>query len=198
MDGWQVPATETAVYELMGWLHQEPLPLDDLSRVIRLEPGLAACVLRAAGEEQLAWVQSLSAAVVVLGFAGLQHLALQVPLLGERERRHARLRHLVTRSRRAAHLSECLAQECGWPEPDSAYLAGLLLDLGRLRELWRATQIGWAWSENDGGQESLPAVELTRVWRFPPAVVAAINCRNKPDDATEYRLLARLVALAAV
>jgi hypothetical protein len=196
--GFEVPATDTAVYELMGWLHTEPLPLGDLSRIIRLEPGLAASVLRAAAEEQLARVSSLSAAIVVLGFAGLQRLALKVPLLNERERRHRRMLQLVMRSRRAAHISETLAYECGWPQAESAYIAGLLLDLGRLRHLWRATQVGWAWSENDREPESLPAEELTRVWRFPPAVVAAIACREEPDEASDYRLLARLVALAAV
>jgi hypothetical protein len=77
-------------------------------------------------------------------------------------------------------------------------MAGLLLDLGRLRELWRATQIGWAWSENEGDPEPLQALELMRVWRFPPAVVAAIAGRHKPEEATEYRLLTRLVGLAAV
>ena len=129
--GYELPATEAAVFELLGWLHTDPVPMDDLSRIIGREPGLAASVLRAATDGAAPWVDSLASALVLLGGAGLQRLALSTPLLNQRERRHQRMCQLVTRSRRAAYLSLCLANECDWPEPELAYLSGLLLELER-------------------------------------------------------------------
>jgi len=193
--GFELPATETAVFELLGWLHTNPVPMSDLGRVIGREPGLVAGVLRLATDGEAPWAESLSSAVVLLGFAGLQQLALSTPLLNVRERRHARMMQLVRRSRRAAHLSVCLANECDWPEPELAYLAGLLLEFKTLEHLWRASQAGWGWSASP---PPLEAAELTRVWRLPPAVATALACRENPDEANEYQLLVRLVALASV
>ncbi len=193
--GLEVPATETTVYELLGWLHTDPFPHHDLGRIIRLEPGLTAAVLRVAAEGHSGWSESLSSAIVLLGFAGLQQLALSVPLLNPRERRHQRMLQTVARSRRAAHLSECLALECRWPQPEWAYIAGLLLDFKTLQHLWWTSQFGWGWKEREGVDEAL---ELTRVWHFPPPVALALACRERPEEADEHQLLVRLVGLAAV
>jgi hypothetical protein len=196
--GYEVPATEAAVFELLGWLHTDPMPTGELGRVIRREPGLTASVLRAADDGVAPWTESLGHAVGLLGFDGLQQLALSVPLLDARERRHARMCQLVLRSRRAAHVLTCLANECDWPEPELAYIAGLLLEFQTLQQLWRASQAGWGWMEGQSGPERLEAQELTRVWRLPPAVATALVCWEKPDEAQEHQLLVRLAALAAV
>lgn len=190
------PATDVSVYELMGWLHVQPLTLDELTRIIRQEPALAAGLLRAAAEESDSEAESLAAAIVLLGISGLETLALSVPLLRAQHRPHHRILEQLSRSRCIAHIAECLAWDCGYPGTEVAYLAGLLLDLGRLRHLWRATQMGLAWTENEGEMQP-EAAELGRLWRFPEALIAAFAYPSGSDAAPEHRLLLRLVALAA-
>lgn len=192
--GLPVPATTMAVYELLGWLDSPPFPNPNLGRILRLEPGLAATALRTAAEGRSGWCESLSSSVALLGRAGLQKLALTVPLLDPAERRHQRMLDVVARSRRTAHLAECLALECNGTEPEWAYVAGLLVEFRTLEHLWWTGQFGWGWMERDGLEEAL---ELTRVWHFPPPVSMALACRERPEEADEQQLLVRLVGLAA-
>ncbi|MET0648670.1 MAG: HD domain-containing phosphohydrolase [Pyrinomonadaceae bacterium] len=122
------------------------LPLEELVRVTEREPALAASVLRAANEglrdEETTF--SLYEACARLGAEPLRDL---IGRAGTNIRRCPEAEELRGHSRRCAAASMLLAEKTGALDPDEAYTAGLLHDLGEalLRSLFpeEAESITW-------------------------------------------------------
>lgn len=122
------------------------LPLEELVRVVEREPALAAAVLRAANaglraEETTA---SIYSACTRLSLDTLRSIAGKGEA-GKRPNPEAEV--LRTHSRRCAAAAMLLAEKTGVLDPDAAYTAGLLHDLGEalLRSLFpeEAESISW-------------------------------------------------------
>ena len=122
------------------------LPLEELVRVTEREPALAASVLRAANEGLRAeeTTTSLYEACARLGAESLRDLIRRV---GTNIRRCPEAEALRGHSRRCASAAMILAEKTGALDPDEAYVAGLLHDLGEalLRSLFpeEAENITW-------------------------------------------------------
>jgi putative nucleotidyltransferase with HDIG domain len=122
------------------------LPLEELVRVVEREPALAAAVLRAANACASAEdaTMSLYAACTRLGGEALRGIVSK----GESpERCDPEAEAMRGRSRRCAVAAMLLAEKTGALDPDEAYTAGLLHDLGEalLRSLFpeEAESIAW-------------------------------------------------------
>ncbi|MET0626058.1 MAG: HD domain-containing phosphohydrolase [Pyrinomonadaceae bacterium] len=122
------------------------LPLEELARVVEREPALAATVLRAAnaGARAEEATMSLHAACARLGADALRDLITQ----GDTGRRRCyEAEELRGHSRRCAAAAMLLAERTGALDPEEAYTAGLLHDLGEalLRSLFpeEAGNITW-------------------------------------------------------
>jgi putative two-component system response regulator len=122
------------------------LPLEELMRVVEREPALAAAVLRAANaglraEEATA---NLYAACSRLSMDTLRSI-IGKGEAGRRPNQEAEV--LRTHSRRCAAAAMLLAEKTGVLDPDEAYTAGLLHDLGEalLRSIFpeEAESISW-------------------------------------------------------
>ncbi|HJQ31488.1 MAG TPA: HD domain-containing phosphohydrolase [Pyrinomonadaceae bacterium] len=122
------------------------LPLEELVRVVEREPALAASVLRAAnaGLRAEEATMSLYAACERLG---AEHLREHIVQGDEARRRCHEAELLCDHSRRCAAAAMLLAERTGAVDPDEAYTAGLLHDLGEalLRSLFseEADNITW-------------------------------------------------------
>jgi putative two-component system response regulator len=122
------------------------LPLQELVRVVEREPALAASVLRAANEGLRAQeaTMSLNAACARLGAERLRDRIARGDA-GQRRGREAEV--LCDHSRRCAVAAMLLAERTGALDPEEAYTAGLLHDLGEalLRSLFpeEAENITW-------------------------------------------------------
>jgi putative nucleotidyltransferase with HDIG domain len=105
------------------------LPLEELVRVVEREPALAASVLRAANEGLRAeeTTMSLYEACARLGADALRDI---VKRGGTNIRRGPEAEALRGHSRRCAAAAMLLAEKTGALDPDEAYTAGLLHDLG--------------------------------------------------------------------
>jgi putative two-component system response regulator len=122
------------------------LPLEELVRVVEGEPALAASVLHAANRGLCAGeaTMNLYEACARLGVEALRDLITQG---GTSVRRNPEASALRDHSRRCAAAAMLLAEKTGALDPDEAYTAGLLHDLGEalLRSLFpeEAESITW-------------------------------------------------------
>jgi putative nucleotidyltransferase with HDIG domain len=122
------------------------LPLEELVRVVEREPALAASVLRASNEglRAEAATASLYEACARLGVEALRDL---IARGGTSVRLCPESAALREHSRRCAAAAMLLAEKTGALNPDEAYTAGLLHDLGEalLRSLFpeEAESIAW-------------------------------------------------------
>jgi putative nucleotidyltransferase with HDIG domain len=122
------------------------LPLEELVRVVEREPALAASVLRAAntGLRAEEATMTLHTACARLGANALREIIVQGD---EGKRRGHEAEVLRDHSRRCAAAAMLLAERTGALDPEEAYTAGLLHDLGEalLRSLFpeEADNITW-------------------------------------------------------
>jgi putative nucleotidyltransferase with HDIG domain len=122
------------------------LPLEELVREVESEPALAACVLREAntGLAGGATTASLYTACARLGVERLRDLIARADVC---ERVSYEAEALRDHSLRCATAAMLLAERAGTVDPDEAYTAGLLHDLGEalLRSLFpeEAERIIW-------------------------------------------------------
>lgn len=135
----ELPCIPVVAVKLLKLTRDDRSSTEDLVKVVKTDPALAAKVLRiinsaAYGLRQK--ISSLHQAVVLLGFSAIRSLALEVTLFEqlvkpERLRKFDRVffwRHCLS----VASLSMALAEELQHPNPEEVYVAGLLHDIGKI------------------------------------------------------------------
>jgi putative nucleotidyltransferase with HDIG domain len=134
LDG--LPPLPLIAMRLVGLLGQEEPDIKEVGRIIAAEPVYAARVLQMANSPLFALraqVKTLSHAIVLLGLARIKSITLTralgdfvAPVLNVRA-----LRVCWENSLAGALVAEKLARTCNM-DPDFAYVAGLVRDIGRL------------------------------------------------------------------
>lgn len=196
-----LPATDLSIYELIGRVNSRPLQLNEIVRVIRQEPALAAQVLRAAGLESPQPPDTLESCAVLLGAARLQELAVAVPIFCATHPAATVITPLLQYACLCGTLTERITIECGYHQIEHAYLAGLLHDIGRLAYAWRAVGASGTCPpanslSNDTALFAAQGTTLARTWRFPVPVQEAIEHHLRPEHAQDHLPVVRAVALA--
>lgn len=121
---------------LVGMVENERTNARDLTAVISADPGLASRLLSFAnsafyrGQQPCA---SIERAIVRIGFSSLRSMALAIAVLEvEDDAEGLSIPHLYEHSVAAAVLAEGLATASGAADPDTAFLCGLLHDVGKV------------------------------------------------------------------
>jgi HD-like signal output (HDOD) protein len=211
-----LPTLPAYVFELNSLLGATPVNLKRVAEVIRTDPSLTAQVLRLCNSAFMGFreeVTTVEHAVILLGTERLRTLVLTCSLieyaahkLGSEDIQSFWQHCFLT-----AALSERLARGIAYPQPEEAYLAGLLHDIGALPllvigsshpgEPHEATPRGWWESvrlerERFGTDHCEVGHWIGTSWSFSSTLLEVIVNHHNPRDARHEPQLVGLVAAA--
>ncbi|MFN2356496.1 MAG: HDOD domain-containing protein [Desulfotignum sp.] len=135
----EIPVVSNAMVKLLHMCSDEDVSIADLSRLVETDPGISTRVLKIANAAFYGirhGITSISEAVIHLGLDEVKKIALGVTVFEKmiktgKKQHFDRIffwRHCLC----VAVLSRALARECLYPNPEQAYVCGLLHDLGKI------------------------------------------------------------------
>jgi HD-like signal output (HDOD) protein len=193
---------------LIAVLEDQNSGAEDIERIIQLDTALSASTIRLANSAYFGAgrvVSSVAEAVLRLGQREIYRLAALalVNRWGAGPAREAYggdpgdfCRHALC----TALAAEVLAERMGRVDPQVAYTAGLVCDIGKLavayaclrhfpeiRTRQAATSCTWAQAERHvlGYDQTQVGARLLSSWRFPKILVVASEYCNRPSEAPE-------------
>lgn len=197
-----LPSLPTVVMELLASLGQDDVNIDALALKIVQDQALTAKTLRLANSSFYGManqVATIHEAIAILGFRTVRSLATTAALIGTFSG-HSRTSFNATpfwlHSIAAAVCAQELARHLDL-NPEHAYIAGLLHDIGRLvlvsqfQPNYEATMAYRALHDDhllDAEQAVLGLDHtgvgqmLTQHWKFPEAVQQAVACHHAPSS----------------
>lgn len=198
----KLPCSPAILPRLISVLVASDSSADDIADIIKVDSALAAATLRLANSAFFATAtpaETVADAVIRLGQRELYRLA-ALALVSRWEGGSARgepgdfCRHALC----TALAAEVLAETSERVDPQMAYTAGLVCDLGKLAVAhacapWfpavraRCTTRGGTWSEAErevlGYSHADVGVRLLRAWSFPEVLATAAEFCERPADA---------------
>ncbi len=208
----------SSVTRVLKALEVPGIPAAQVADLVSMDQVLTAEVLKVANSALLGYghnCASVHEAVVRLGMKRVKVIALGVgaaetmsgSLKGYRLGGGDLMRHAVS----SATIALWLAQALGNVNPEEAYVAGLLHDIGKLlldqymlkdqdriatlikdsrNPIWMIEEELFGISHADAGGM------VAAYWRFPSSLVDAIQCHHRPDKAKRDPVIAALVNMA--
>jgi HD-like signal output (HDOD) protein len=215
----RLPCAPSLLPRLITALQDNISGADDIEAIIRLDPALAASTLRVANSAFFSSgepIVSLAEAVMRLGMKEIFRLS-ALALINRWESGSGRgayrgdpgdfCRHALC----TALAAEALAEATERTDPQSAYTAGLVCDLGKLAVAHACgpffpsirleqARLGGAWTRAErevlGYDHTQVGARLLETWRFPPVLITAAQFCQQPlsAPAESLALLAHLHA----
>ena len=188
-----LPTIPTVLARILQLVDAETASGKDLIAVVERDQALTGKLLRLANSAffgQTRRVATIPRAVVLLGFSTVRNLALSVKVwetLGTGVVR-GRLEELWTHSVAVAMATKALTTRLRAGDPDEAFTAGLLHDVGRLLLAMRFRDEYWRAVGGAGEAEAVERLEaahlgvdhaevggwILEAWSLPPAIVELI------------------------
>ncbi len=131
----KIPSPPVVVTKVLSMLKDPDFSVRQLSRVISDDPSLASrtlAVSRSARYAQRRQPQTVHEAVLVLGLHTVRNIVLAIAAQSFLARRSKIAKMLWSHSLGAALAARILARRCGFGDPELAFLAGLLHDVGEM------------------------------------------------------------------
>ncbi len=197
----QLPTLPPVAVQLLDLVNDEDSGLNEVARLIELDPALCSKILRIANSLHFGMsrqITTVELATRVLGLDLVRSVALSLiafdffkPQTGQA----IDLTSLWSHSVSCAIASELLARRFGHPKPKEAFIAGLLHDLGKLVLLyWNREEYETVINEARAEGRLLLEVEEDRLgmghtqaakllmgyWKFPSLVVDAAWLHHQP------------------
>ncbi|TVQ60180.1 MAG: HDOD domain-containing protein [Phycisphaerales bacterium] len=209
-----LPAVAVQVIELTS---DPSVKLEDLARTIENDQGLAAKILRTVNSSFFGLRRrcaTIDRALVMLGLNPVKNLALGFSLVSAMKPPASEVFDQIAYWRRGLYTAvgaRCFAEEIRLDEPDEAFLAGLLQDIGVMAMLIALGDEYLDVLANTEGdhrrlvREELDTLEvqhpdigamLAKRWRLPDQLVIPVKYHERPTAApAEQAKLVRCVAL---
>jgi putative nucleotidyltransferase with HDIG domain len=214
-----LPTLPVVFQELFSRMQDPDTDVATLAEVISKDPALTAKILKLVNSAfygHPAQITTISRAVIIMGFQAVRSAALAVSVFERfKDLESAAKAFDLDRFWRHSIATSCLAKQLsivlGRCQPEDAFVAGLLHDVGKLvmlqhfpedvDDLTRAAaeqQLTWRSCEevlfpiNHAGIGRA----LFRAWDFPAGVIEAVACHHEPNEASRHAELASLVHLA--
>lgn len=204
-----LPALPSVVTELLDSFNNPDLDVDTLARTITNDQALAARALRIANSPFYGLagrVTTVHDAIVVLGFRAVRSLVLSAAMVDSVGKVGEGQQNLISFWRHSvavALLARGLAKQVG-ENPETAFTAGLLHDIGRVFfgacfpehyrqvKLWQHTHDApscHAEQEVLGLTHGTAGRVLAKKWGLPAAIIAAISHHHEPEAEQPQRLV---------
>ena len=214
-----LPTLPVVFQELFDRMQDPDTQVCELSAIIAQDQALTTKILKLVNSAfygQPSQISTISRAIIIMGFQSVRSAALGVSVLEQFKDLDGigggfALKDFWKHSIGVSCLAKQLSMVLRVSEPEDAFVAGLLHDVGKLvmlqhfpddvKDLTRAAaeqQLTWRGCEdvlfpiNHAGI----ARALFRAWKFPANVVEAVACHHRPEAASRHATLAALVHLA--
>ena len=211
-----LPTLPAYVFELNSLLSVAPVNLKRVGEVIRTDPSLTAQLLRLCNSAFMGFrerVTKIEHAIMLVGTERLRTMVLTCSLIEYVGHRVASedIQSFWGHCFLTATLSERLARGVAYIQPEQAYLAGLLHDIGALPllmatsaespELENMATSGWGESveverERFGTDHCEVGGWIGVSWDFSPNLLEVMVSHHHPREATQDPLLVGVVAAA--
>ncbi len=211
-----LPTLPAYVFELNSLLAANPVNLKRVGEVLRTDPSLTAQVLRLCNSAFMGFrerITKLEHAIILVGTERLRTMVLTCSLVQYAGHRVASedVQSFWQHCFLTATLSERLARAVSYPQPEQAYLAGLLHDIGVLPLLVIAStetrnsesSVPYTWSESLELERERFGADHCEVgrwigisWNFPAVLLEVMESHHNPQEATEDPHLVGIVATA--
>jgi len=208
----------TNVSRILMMLDDPMTTASEISEMVGLDQALAALVLQFANSATLGYgpvCSNLLVAVMRLGFRRIKTLllgaaasgSLNNTLTGYRLGAGALWNHSIA----TAMAAQWLARYLGYPDPEEAYVSGLLHDIGKLvldqfvqvdysrliQSMSQSNLLLWQAEERMFGiDHSGVGGLMAKKWNFPPVLVEAIRYHHAPSLAMDNSRLAAIINIA--
>jgi len=214
-----LPTLPVVFQELFSRMQDPDTQISELAEVIARDPALTAKILKLVNSAfygRPSQITTISRAVIIMGFQAVRSAALAVsvfdhfkdlPALAAGFDLERFWRHDVA----VSCVAKQLALVLGAGEPEDAFVAGLLHDVGKLVMLQHfprdvddlareVSERRLTWRAGESALFAIDHAELGRTvfraWDFPESVVEAVGRHHEPDGAGRHAVLAALVHLA--
>jgi len=212
----QLPTLPEVPLRVLALMNDPETSLGDVAIEIALDPVLAGRVLKLANSPLYAGrggTDTLASAVVRIGLREVRALVVTVGVVQtfSSPTRILNLREAWRHAIGSAVLARKLAVDLGEREPDRAYLAALLHDVGTLvlalsfetrfeRAILSARELDLPGCEALEKEFEIPipalSARILECWNMAPGVVEAVEYQNTPELAPEQQSLATLLLAA--
>jgi putative nucleotidyltransferase with HDIG domain len=203
-----LPMLPALAHEAIAVAADPDVTITQLSHVVSKDPALATQVVHLANAAYCAPLQQITTlreAIVRMGTAAVRNLVIAVCLARRGDARvfGAAGRTQIDHAIGTAYLAHIVAERVGW-NPDEAFLAGLLHDVGKLLLLKLAYEYrNWRTDVDPDELEAVLASEhategaiLLRALRFPRHLVESVLWHHQPLEAPEHQSEAEVVYFA--
>ncbi len=188
----------------------------ELTRVIQSDQNLTSTVLRISNSAFFGRgkkIETLSMAVVFLGFSAIKNIAIAASTKSIRRRFDLTEKLLWEHSVGVALLSNQLAKKAGFNKPEEAFIAGLLHDIGKIvlynskpdeyREVMKQfynKKIPFMETEKEifGFTHTDVSVFLVEKWQLPFTLATAINYHHNVEEVPDDSFLKPLTYIVAL
>lgn len=205
-----LPSWPAVVIQIRRALEDEESSIQDVVRLIGSDPVLAARVLKTANSAFIGrsnQVSDLRSAVNRLGFDMVRNLSISLAISQIfhskiSEQIKLQLAELWVQSTSLAAFCYVLAKQSRRVNPDEAFLAGLIHDIGKLYVLMRAQGNSELFDSGDSLEEIMDEWNsnigraIVESWGFPDELVDSINDEERADQ--EKRGLPKLFDVVTV
>ena len=213
-----MPPLPQSITQILELTRNPKSSVQDLAKVLEHDPKLAANILRLANISYYGFsreISTISHAIVCLGLDAVRSIALNSSaqeMLNDEIPAYALEKGMLWQySICCATCARIIANRIRFKEPEEAYIAGLLLDIGKIIlssyaeeyfiqiiEKSKSNRVPFDRAEQEvlGFDHSQIGGRIIKKWNLPRSLVEAVKYHHRPDKAKTHKKLTYIVHLA--
>jgi len=215
-----IPTLPTVLTELSRRMEDPKTSSDDLAQVILQDQAISSKVLKLVNSPFYGYsgrINTINQGIVILGFNAVKNLVLSTSVMeafkGTESSEVFRMDLLWVHSASVAGVAKLLAERTGGVDPEEAFVAGLLHDIGKIL-LWisepklltgcitaslnHKLPLGDVERKVIGFGDNELAAVLAEKWKFPASLKDALRWRPQPEYAGPNAPLASCIHCANI